>query len=93
MQWQEHFKSVAAVKRWNDADKLLWLHGRAQTAFKRLPEAKKATYSYQVTAAYLTVLSLLASKRELHIVECQTRRCGEGWADFGDNLRVLADRA
>ena len=96
-QWQDHFESVAAVNGWNDADKLLWLRvrltGRAQTAFKRLPEAKKATY--RATAAALSDRFEPASKRELHIVEFQTRRKvrGEGWADFGDDLRVLADRA
>ena len=95
-EWQDHFESVAAVNEWDDAAKLLWLRvrltGRAQTAFKRLSEATKA--SYRATSAALKQRFDPESKRELHIVEFQTRRKmrGEGWADFGEDLRVLADK-
>lgn len=36
----------------------------------------------------------LVSKRELHIVEFQTRkrRRGENWPDLAEDLRVLADK-
>ena len=42
-EWHDHFENVAAVNRWDDDAKLLWLKvrltGRAQKAFKRLPQA------------------------------------------------------
>ena len=96
-EWQDHFECIAAVNEWDDAAKLLWLKirlaGRAQTAFKRFSEATKA--SYRATTAALKERFEPESKRELHIVEFQTRRKvrGEGWADFGEDLRVLADKA
>ena len=41
--WIHHFESVAALNKWKDEDKVLWLHVRltkkAQTAFKQLPAA------------------------------------------------------
>jgi len=96
-EWRDHFESVAAVNEWNDEAKLLWLRvrltGRAQTAFKRLSDATKA--SYRDTLAALKERFDPESKRELHIVEFQTRRKvrGESWADLGEDLRVLADKA
>ena len=96
-QWYDHFESVAAVNRWSDAEKLLWLRvrltGRAQTALKRLSEA--TTESFTDVSEALKERFEPASKKELHIVEFQTRKRprGETWADFGDALRVLADKA
>ena len=57
------------------------------------PEATKV--SYEATAEALTQRFEPASKRELYTVEFQSRTKvqGEGWADFGDDLRSLADKA
>ena len=44
-EWIEHFEAVAAINKWDDAAKLLWLHvrlvGGAQTAYGRLPAEAK----------------------------------------------------
>ena len=90
-EWREHFESVAAINEWNDKAKLLWLRVRL-TAFKRLSDATKA--SYRDTLAALKERFDPESNRELHIVEFQTQRKvrGESWADFGEDLRVLADK-
>eukprot|EP00731_Ephydatia_muelleri_P005167 Em0002g1343a len=66
------------------------LAGRAHTAFKRFAVT---TYSDAVEA--LRKRFEPESKRELHNVEFQTR-CKdkkEGWADFAEDLRTLADKA
>eukprot|EP00731_Ephydatia_muelleri_P025917 Em0018g17a len=94
LQWIDHFENVAAVNDWNDEAKLLWLKarlaGRAHTAFKRFAVT---TYSDAVEA--LRKRFEPESKRELHNVEFQTRRKDkkEGWADFAEDLRTLADKA
>ena len=79
-QWQDHFESVAAVNRWDDAAKLLWLKvrltGRAQTALKRLPEATKVLYEAKAEAP--TQRFVPASKRELYTVEFQSRTRVQG---------------
>ena len=95
-QWHDHFQSVTAVNEWSDAEKLHWLRvrltGRTQTALRRLSEATGDGYT-DVSQA-LKERFEPASKKELHIVEFQTRKRqrGEGWADFGDVLRILADK-
>ena len=66
--WLDHFESVAAVNKWEEADKLLWLRvrmtGRAQKAFKNLPETSRA--SYTACKESLTERFEPASKRELY---------------------------
>ena len=46
--WIDHFESVAAVNKWEDAQKLLWIRvrmtGRAQRAYKNLSEEAKGSY-------------------------------------------------
>ena len=75
-EWHDHFESVAAVNGWDDAVKLLWLRvrltGRAQTAFKQLPEEAKEAYA--LASAALQERFEPASKRELHIAEFQARK-------------------
>ena len=46
-EWMDHFESVAAVNKWvSGEDRLKWLRvrltGKAQTAFRRLPDDVKA---------------------------------------------------
>ena len=47
--WLDHFNNVAAVNQWTAEQKLLWVKvrvtGRAQTAFKKLPEDRNIAIS------------------------------------------------
>ena len=95
--WVEHFEAAASVNGWSETAKLLWLpvrlSGKAQTAWKRLtPDAKS---SYAAAKEALQKRFEPESKRKLYLVEFQTRRRrpSEQWNDFGDELRVLADKA
>ena len=65
----------------------------AQTAFKKLPDDAKG--SFEAAAKALGEGFEPQSKRELYVAKFQMRhkRKTEGWADFGEDLRVLADRA
>lgn len=95
--WIDHFESAAAVNKWEDGDKLLWLRvrmtGRAQKAYKNLPEAARA--SYGACKEGLQERFEPASKRELYRTEFYTRkkRKSEDWASFAEDLKTLADRA
>ena len=95
--WVEHFEATASVNRWNEATKLLWLPLRlsrkAQSAWKRLtPDAKSF---YVAAKEALQKRFEPESERKLYLVEFQTRRRrpSEQWNNFGDELRVLADKA
>ena len=65
----------------------------AQTAFKKLPDDAKG--SFEAAAKALGERFEPQSKRELYVAEFQMRhkRKTEGWGDFGEDLRVLANRA
>ena len=65
--------------------------GRAQRVFKQLPEELQAAYPEAVKALHGHFEP--ESKRVLYVVEFHTRpkKKSEGWADFGKDLRVLAD--
>eukprot|EP00731_Ephydatia_muelleri_P004969 Em0002g1145a len=95
--WVEHFEAAALVNGWDEPTKLLWLPvrltGKAQTAWRRLaPEAKQ---DFQAAKDALQKRFEPESKRQLYVVEFQTRkrRPDEQWSDFGDELRILADKA
>lgn len=96
-EWVDHFDSVAQVCGWDEANKLKWLRvrlsGRAGTAFRRLPEATRADFT-QATAALRSRFEP-DSKKELYRTELLTRRKkqNEGWAAFGEDLKILADKA
>ena len=72
----DHFNNVAAVNSWDGEQKLLWLKvrmtGRAQTAFKKLPDDAKGSFEAAVKA--LGESFEPQSKRELYLAEFQTRR-------------------
>ena len=95
--WQEHFESVAAVNRWQEQDKLLWLRvrlvGRAATAFKSIDDGAKGSYPDCVAA--LKERFDPGSKRELYLVEllARKRRQKEDWASFAEDLKRLVERA
>ena len=96
-EWIDHFDSVAEVCGWDAANKLKLLHvrlsGRAGTAFRRLPEATRA--SFDLATAALRSRFEPESKKELYRTELLTRRKkqNEGWAVFGEDLKILADKA
>lgn len=95
--WIDHFESVAEVCGWDEAARLKWLRvrlsGRAGTVFRRLPDATRADYG-QAKAA-LKERFEPATKRTLYQTKLQTRlkQRSEGWAEFGEDLKTLADKA
>ena len=95
--WKLHFEDVAVVNEWTAEQKLKWLRvrltGRAQRAFHRLPEESQA--SYTAAASALQQRFEPKSRMTRYQAEFETRRKKrtEGWADFGEDLRSLADRA
>lgn len=95
--WSDHFESAAAVNKWENADKLLWIRarmtGRAQKAFKNLSEEAKS--SYDLCKKALRERFEPASKKELYQSEFHTRRRRktEDWAAFAEDLKTLAERA
>ena len=94
--WLTHFNDVAVVNGWDDANKLKWLKvrltGRAQRAFKRMPDEKKEDF------ATVTAIKLLEdrfeppSKKELYVAEFQSyhKKSNE---ELAENLRVLSEKA
>ena len=74
--WKFHFDNVAAVNRWDDAQKLAWLcvrlTGCAQKALQRLPDAARATYA--VTCAALKARFDPVSHQTWYQAELQTSR-------------------
>ena len=95
--WIDHFESAAAVNKWENADKLLWLRvrmtGRAQKAYKNLPEATRGAYKECKEA--LQERFEPASKKDLYRTEFYARkkRKTEDWASLAEDIKTLADRA
>jgi hypothetical protein len=93
----QHFDGVAAINKWDDAAKLLWLRvrlvGTAQTAYGRLPTAARGSYA-ELTKALKDRFEPDAMK-EMYIAEFHGRKKAktEGWAEFADHLKLLADKA
>ena len=97
-EWVDHFENVAAVNKWaTGEEKLKWLKvrltGKAQTAFKKLPQDVKENYGECMKSLQRRFDP--DSKRQLYVAElsARTRHKDEDWATFGDVLRVLADKA
>ena len=95
--WWFHFENVADVNGWDDPQRLRWLGvrltGRAQKALHRLPGPVAS--SYASTRDALKTRFEPESRHTRYQAEFQSRRkkAGEGWADFADDLRSLADKA
>ena len=95
--WLDHFESVAAVNKWKDEEKLLWLRarmtGRAQKAYKNLPNGSSDTYDACTKALHERFEP--DSKRDLYSTEFYSRkkRKAEDWASFAEDLKTLAERA
>ena len=95
--WLDHFDSVADVNEWSADTKKKWIRarltGRAATAFRRLPEADRATFD-KIVAGF-TKRFEPECRRELYAAEFQRRRKrrSEDWAAFGEDLKTLVERA
>ena len=96
-EWLQHFEGVAAINKWDDAAKLLWLRvrliGTAQTAYGRLPTTARDSYA-ELTKALKDRFEPDAMK-EMYVAEFHGRKKAktEGWAEFADHLKLLADKA
>ena len=94
--WVSHFESVAAVNKWTDEDKILWLRvrltGKAHVAYTRL--GNEVQQSYSRSKPELWDRFEPSSKKELYKVqfECRKKSNTENWADFADDLLVLVDK-
>ena len=95
-EWKYHFQNIATVNEWTEAQRLQWLRvrltGRAQRAIQHLSEEDAA--SLEKTMKALDERFEPASQKTLFQAEFQTRRKkrSEGWAEFADDLRTLADK-
>ena len=96
-EWIEHFEAVAAINKWDDEAKLLWLRvrlvGGAQTAYGRLPAEAKASYGDLKKALKGRFEPEVLKER--HLAQFQTRKKtkAEGWAEFADAVKLLTDKA
>ena len=95
-EWSFHFDKVAAVNNWDDTQKLQWLRvrltGRAQKALHRLQGSTAVTY--EATRDALKARFDPESRRTRYQAEFRTgKKADEGWVDFADELRSLADKA
>ena len=90
-EWIEHFEAVAAINRWDDEAKLLWLRvrlvGGAQTAYGHLPAEAKESYS-ELKKVLKGRIEPEAMK-ERHLAQ---KMKTEGWAEFADAIRLLIDK-
>ena len=96
-EWIYHFGSVSEVNDWNGEQKLKWLKvrmiSRAQKAVQHLPVEARGDFERATEA--LRERFEPESKRSRYEAEFQSRRKKktEGWADFGEDLKTLADKA
>ena len=85
------------MNEWDGPAKLNWLcvrlTGRAGTVFRRLPEPTRADFKEAKKA--LKERFEPESKKELYLAELQTRtkKRTEDWAAFGEDLKLLAEKA
>ena len=96
-EWIDHFERVATLCEWDDAAKLKWMHvrltGQAGSVFRRL--STEAQGDYKLAKKALRERFEPDSKRELYMASLNTRakKRGEDWAVFGEDLKLLADKA
>ena len=85
-EWIEHFEAVAAINKWDDAAKLLWLRvrlvGGAQTAYGHLPAEAKASYPDLKKA--MKGRFEPAALKERHLAQFQARKKAK--TEAGPNL-------
>ncbi len=96
-QWISHFDNVAAVNTWNEAQKLLWLKvrltERAQTAFQHFPDDVQKNYEAAKKALKNRFEPECRKDRYQAEFSSRRRKKTEGWADFSEDLKILADKA
>lgn len=96
-EWMFHFENVADINEWDDDQKLKFIRvrmtGRAMKTLHLLPEASRETYA--ATKAALKARFDPDSRHTRYEAELQSRRkkASEGWADFAEDLKFLADKA
>ena len=94
--WICYFESVSVANGWSDDDKILWLWvrltGKAHVAYSWL--SHETQQSYATTKEALSQRFELPSKWQLYKVEFENRQRWdkESWADFGDDLLLLASK-
>ena len=98
VEWIDHFESVADINKWeSNADKLKWLKvrltDRAIKVFRQLPDSARRDYKQAKKA--LKKRFEPESRKTLYIAELQTRRRrkGKDWAMFGEELKLIAEKA
>ena len=95
--WIDQFESIAAINGWNEEKKLVWLKvrltGRALLAFRKFSVTTKASLKNVVVAMQERFEP--QSKRDLYLAEFQVscKKRTETWADYGEDLRILVDKA
>ena len=95
--WSDRFESIAEINDWDAAAKKKWvrvsLTGRAATAYKRLPDDTRGDFGQTMKA--LKKRFEPESKQSLYMAELNSKkkRTSEDWAAFGEDLRVLAEKA
>ena len=97
LDWIDHFEGVAAVNSWKGDQKIVWLRARltgiALSTYKNLPEEVRG--EFDATTEALKARFEPASRQELYWAELHSRRRkkGEDWADLGQDLKTLTDKA
>ena len=95
--WVSHFECVSKINGWSKSKKALWFRvcvtGRAHVAYNLL--SHETQESFELCKAALRERFEPASKREHYKLEFERRKKSktENWADFGDDLHSLADKA
>ena len=95
--WIDQFKSIAAINGWSDEQKLVWLKvrltGRALLAYKKFSVTARSSFKNAVVA--LAERFEPESRRDLYLAKFQSRckKRTKSWAYFGEDLRVLVDKA
>ena len=96
-EWISHFEGIAAINKWTDNAKSLWLKvwltDKAHVALMRLPN--DVHESYASLKAALKERFEPSSKQEVYKTEFEScrKRSTESWGDFGDELLQLVDKA
>ncbi|XP_065909335.1 uncharacterized protein [Dysidea avara] len=95
--WMDQFESIAEINCWDEEQKLKWLKvrlkGRALMAYKKFSVTARAMFKNAKKA--LQERFEPESRKDLYLAEFQTRYKAktESWPDFGEDLRVLVDKA
>ena len=95
--WIDQLESIAAINGWSDEQKLVWLKvrltGRALLVYKKFSVTARSSFKNAVVA--LAEHFEPESRRDLYLAEFQShcKKRTESWADFGEDLRVLVDKA